>query len=181
MKKIFFVIIVISQFIFPQEGYKGKISLILDGEIIEAPITSIILRKEDDLILTARAELNETNLQKLISIEIIFKGDTLSDKQKELRINVKTANKFESSGRELSFHYPPDDATDSFIRYSSYNKQEHLSWRINSIGLQFVNTNPVFENGTIKINGYFFGTITPSSPDDKKTIEIKDGKFEISI
>ena len=185
MKKLLVFIFLIAPVIFAQSNNKGNISFIFNNNKIDLPISSIMLRKDNNTVLTARAEQNNEESKKLISIEMTFGNDAFSAKKdpKELRLEILSRNNFQTDGEQLSIHYPPGNDKGE-LSYTVFNRGERLNLNLQSFHMIFNLENISYKEGAIKINGTFSLKCSYSlkqNSSDNNSIEVKDGKFEIII
>ncbi len=182
MKMLAIIIILAFVTVFPQQD-KGKISLNFNGELIELPINTLTLRKEDKILISVRAEQNDSVSQKMIGLELGFKTLSVDDRKEpdlyETRLQISTRDIKESSGKELllSLHGEPEG------HYGIYSKGERVSWDISVLQVKFSMTKISYENDKLIIVGKFSGTFHSMLDRTvrKDIAEIKDGKFEIII
>ncbi|MCB0753179.1 MAG: hypothetical protein KDC52_17030, partial [Ignavibacteriae bacterium] len=70
MKKYLVVaLILLCSMAYGEENYKGKISLIFNGEKIELPINIVTLKKENKILISIRAEQSNEEDQQLFKLE----------------------------------------------------------------------------------------------------------------
>ena len=184
MKKILVVLFLLSVCLFPQEN-KGRISLTFNDEKIDLAINTITLRKENHILISVRAEQNDSISQKMVAIELGFKKLTSDEKEgldgEGIRMQIDTRDKSKEEGKSFIFRYPPLGEEDA--SYGVYNKGERMTWSVNSISMKLNIKEVNFSNGLLKIIGEFSG-IFKSALDGKtrkEVAEIKDGVFEIII
>jgi len=182
MKKLAIVFLVTFVTAFPQQD-KGKISLNFNGEAIELPINTLTLRKEDKILISVRAEQNDSVSQKMIALELGFKKLSVEDwkglEPYNTRLQISSRNNKESSGKEFML----DFAKDGEGRYGIYKKGERVSWDITNIQMKFSIKKISYENDRVIIEGEFSGNFrsTLDGALRKDIAEVKDGKFEIII
>jgi len=181
MKKyLLLVLILFCSITYAQENYKGKISLIFNKEKIELPINMVSLRKENNVIISARAELNNEKVQQLISLEWEVKKLSTSDKDLNLynAFLLNVVNNHNGKKDEILFRMA-NNATDGELVV----KKGTRLWNLASFALKFNIQSISFENSSIIIKGNLSlkardkNSKTPMKP----ISEIKDCKFEIVI
>ena len=182
MKKLAIVFLLALVTVFPQQD-KGKISLTFNGEVIELPINTLTLRKEDKILISVRAEQNDSITQKMIALELGFNKLSAEDRKGldpyETRLQISTRDIKGSSGKELllSLHGEPEG------HFGIYSKGERVSWDISILQVKFSIKKISCENDRIIIVGEFSGTFHSmlDRAVRKDIAEIKDGKFEIIL
>jgi len=182
MKKLVIVFLLAFVTVFPQQN-KGKISLTFNGEVIELPINTLTLRKEDKILISVRAEQNDSITQKMIALELRFKKLS-AEENKGLegygtRLQISSRNNVEHSGREFMLNL----SNDGEGRYGIYKKGERVSWDITNLQMKFSMKKISYENDKLIIVGEFSGNFQSKLDGTlrKDIAEIKDGKFEIII
>lgn len=184
MKIKFFAIVflVAGSIICGQSSDKGRISFTFNDEKIDLPINMVSLRKENFVILTARAEKNTEYAQQLISMELSFKQLSTEDKDlniyESFLIEVKSQKKNPSSREEVLLRMF-NNADDGELTVFHNNKFIHG----NAFSLKLNISKVAFENNTLIIDGNFDLKVRSTESDDPETpvAEIKDCKFEIII
>ena len=182
MKKLVIVFLLAFVTVFPQQN-KGKISLTFNGEVIELPINTLTLRKEDKILISVRAEQNDSVTQKMIALELGFKKLTVDDKTGpdiyETRLQISSKKNLDYSGKEFILNFSKGGEG----RYGIYKKGERVSWDITNIQMKFSMKEISYENDRLIIEGEFSGTFrsTLDGTLRKDIAEIKDGKFEIIL
>lgn len=182
MKKLAIVFLLALVTVFPQQD-KGKISLTFNGEVIELPINTLTIRKEDKILISVRAEQNDSISQKMISLELGFKKLSSDDNKGlepyETRLQISSRNNVEFSGKELFLNL----SNDGEGRFGVLKKGERVTWEITQLSMKFSVTKISLENDELKIIGNFSGTFRSMLDGAlrKDIAEIKDGKFEIIL
>ncbi|MFA6979275.1 MAG: hypothetical protein WC209_08125 [Ignavibacteriaceae bacterium] len=182
MKKLVIVFLLAFITIIPQQN-KGKISLTFNGEVIELPINTINIRKDNKFLISVRAEQNDSISQKMISLELGFRKLSSDDKKGlepyETRLQISSRNNVEYSGKELFLNL----SNDGEGRFSVFKKGERVTWEITQLSMKFSVTEISLENDELKIVGNFSGTFRSMLDGTlrKDFAEIKDGKFEIIL
>lgn len=178
MKKSLVFIFVLTLPLFSQQNEKGRINLIFNDEKIDLPVNLVVIRKENRIFINVRAEQRNDKFLQMVSLELVMRQlhpDSLEDEG--IQFDIMTKNLLESSGKDLSFRIP------QFARYSSYNKNQRVTWENISFGLKIGIKNLVYIENRLKITGVFraeFRSIESKDP-MIPIAEIKDGKFEIII
>jgi len=182
MKKYLAAILIIlfCSITFGQENYKGKISLIFNGEKIELPINVITLRKENKVLISIRAERNNEKVQQLFSLEWEFKKLSTDDEDLSMydAFLLNVINNNGGKKEELRFRMN-NNANDGELFVKKGNK----TWNLFSFAMKFGIENVSFENSSITIKGNLsFKARDKNSKTPLKPIsEINDCKFEIVI
>lgn len=181
MKKSFVIILILFCSIsFAQENYKGKISLIFNGEKIELPINVVSLRKENKVLISIRAERNNEKVQQLISLEWEFKKLSTNDKDLSMydAFLLNVVNNVEGKKDELLFRMT-NDANDGELVV----KKGYRIWNLASFAMKFNIENVSFENSSILIKGNlsFKARDAKSKTPLEPISEIEDCEFEIII
>jgi len=183
MKKyLLIVLILLCSMVYAQENYKGKISLVFNKEKIELPFNIITLRKENNIIINARAELNKEDIQQLINIQLSLKDLSMNERS----IDVSKSFLFEIRNRTRKQKYAnilllslDRNTNKSNIQYS----EKGYPWQITSFNLSMNLTKIFFVENKLIIKGKF--NIEARSEKSKEplkpVVEIKNGKFEIII
>ena len=154
MKYNIFAILLLS-IIFSSSSYaddKGRISLTFNDAKIDLPVNSVVLRKENFIVLTARAELNNENIKQLISMEMSFNSlskDSV-DVYDSFLIEVRNQGSAISS-REVMIIRFEDNGDDGEVSYTKGSK----SWNANAISLRFDVSKIDFLNDHLMIQGTF--------------------------
>lgn len=181
MKKyLLFVLILFCSITYAQENYKGKISLTFNKEKIELPFNLVSLRKENNVVISARAELNNENIQQLISLEWEVKKLSTSDKDLNLydTFLLNVINNKKGKKNELLFRMNNNGKNGKLV----VQKGTRI-WDLTSFAMKFNIKNISFENSSIVIKGNLSlkardkNSKTPMKP----ISEIKDCEFEIVI
>jgi len=187
MKKLLIIIFLACSFIYAQENNKGNISFTFNGKKINLPIHSITLIKQDNIIVTARAEHNDENIQQMVSLELGFNKLSSSEKKSPLfRIDINLRDNINHTGNDLSIQFDNKgisggNGKNETAHYGVFNKGERVSWDINSLHMVFNVTNVSYSDKELKISGTFAGTFGSTIAPKGQVADIKDGKFEIII
>lgn len=186
MKSLIILLLSVPLF-FAQEKSKGDVSLIFNNKEIRVPVTSIILRKENNIYISIRAEESIDDNQKLIAIELSLnelKADTKEFFLEGTKINIITRGKnIETEGEELLILFSENDSEEDKVQYSVYNNGHKKNFDILYISMKLNIDEVTYNDGLLKINGSFSGKFRSDLTTDplEYTAEIKDGKFEIII
>ncbi len=181
MKKYLVIaLILLYSIAYAQENYKGKISLIFNGESIELPITVVSLRKENKVLISIRAENNDEKIQQLFSLEWEFKKLSTDDKDLNMydAFLLNVVNNGEGKIDELRFKMK-NNAEDGELFVQKGNR----TWNLTSFAMKFNIENVSFENSAISIKGNLSLKARDAKSEDpmKSVSEIEDCKFEIVI
>ena len=188
MKKLFLIFVLLASFTYAQNNDKGNISFIFNGENINLPVTTITIRKQNDIIVSARAERNDSTIQKMISLEIGFKKLAPGDSSMSplINIDIRLQNSIDQTGNNLSIRYDNNGVSsgkENYKRahYGVYSKGERLDWDINNLSIRFNISKVEYVNSHLMIIGEFSGKFSSTIAPKGKFAEIKNGKFELII
>ena len=181
MKKyLITALILLCSIAYGEENYKGKISLIFNGEKIELPINVVTLKKENKILVSIRAQQINEKKQQLISLEWEF--DKLTTNDEDLSIYdsflLNVVNNSEDKKDELRFRMN-NNGEDGELFVQKGNR----TWNLTSFAMKFNIENVSFENSSINIKG----NLSLKARDAKSEApmdpvsEIEDCKFEIVI
>lgn len=181
MKKyLVVVLILLCSIAYSQESYKGKISLIFNGESIELPINLITLKKEKKILVSISTEQSNEEITQSIRLEWEMNKISTDDKDLDLYdsfiLNVVNNNK--DGKDELRFRMNNNaEEGDIFVR------KGHKTWNLTSMAMKFNIENVSFENSVIFIEGNlsFKARDAKSETPMKSISEIENCKFEIVI
>ncbi len=168
--------------IYAQENGKGRISLIFNGEKIELPIKSVTVRKENNIIVSVRADYQDRTKRQNVELDIGLKELAAGHNAETLegtRFNISTRNIHESTGKDLSINFGSSNKEAAY--YRNFKKGEQISWEVNSVSMRLNVSQIVFTGGDLIISGEFSGTFKSTLAQDREISEIKDGKFKIII
>lgn len=179
MRKLFFICLIMAVSVFSQE--KGYIKLDFDEQKLDIPLNYIEMRKDDEIRILARGEVNNGSERKLISFEILLKK--LDRNPRGFRLQVSSDNKKEDTGSEFIMSYLGDDMS---VSISRYKKGERITRNPTNIYAYINVTELKYENNGFvirgKLNAVLKSTFTdnPNSSSEPKVIaEIKNGFYEI--
>lgn len=159
---------------------KGRISLILNDTEIDLPVNSVVLRNENSIVLSARAELNNENVQQLISLQLSFNSlsaDSI-DVYNSFLIEVRNQGSKVSSKEAMIVRFE-DNAKRGELSYTKGSKK----WNTTSFAMRFDVSKIDYSNDHLVIEGTFsvkLRSVESDTPLDP-IAEIKDGKFKIII
>ncbi|MCW8848429.1 MAG: hypothetical protein OQJ81_00515 [Melioribacteraceae bacterium] len=181
MKKYLVVtLILLCSIAYGGENYKGKISLIFNGEKIELPINFVTLKKENKILISIRAEQSNKEDQQLFKLE--WEMDKLSTNDKDLTMTdaflLSVVNNEEGKIDELRFRMD-NNGEDGEL----FVQREERTWNLTSMAMKFNIENVLFEDSSIFIEGNLsFKARDGKSENPLKSVsEIEDCKFEIVI
>ncbi len=187
MKKVFFIIVILSTFIYAQDN-KGRISFIFNGQKIDLPVTSVLLQNQNKILVSARAEINNSTIQQMAAIELCFKKLAPGDSALSfpINININVRNDANRTGKYLSIRFDENgiksgNEKNSTASYGAFNNGERVSWDINTLHLSFNVSTVIYTGKELKIAGSFAGTFGSTIAPKSQIAEIKDGRFEIII
>lgn len=181
MKKyLLFVLILFCSITYAQENYKGKISLTFNKKKIELPFNLVSLRKENNVVISARAEFNNENVQQLVSLEWETKKLSTNDKDLSLydTFLLNIINNKKGKQDELLFRMNNSGKEGELVV-----KKGTRLWNLASFAMKFDIESIIFKNSSIIIKGNLSlkarnkNSKTPMKP----ISEIQDCKFEIVI
>ncbi len=189
MKKLLIIIFVSAIALFAQENNKGRISLVFNNEKIDLPINTITIMKQNNILVSVRAEHNDSISQQMVSLELGYSklSTERSEGEGSFRIDISTRDNSKLSGKDLSvwydskYEFASDKQGRETAHYGVFNKGEKVSWEINSLSLRINTSKIIYDGNNLKIVGEFSGTFRSTLAKDKEISEIKDGKFEIII
>ena len=185
MKKIFILLFLIAPCIFAQQSNKGNISLVYNQENIDLPINSVSLQKGNGIVLSIKAEKQDSNNQQFILLEFGLKE--LSQEVFEgTKINIITRDFKNKSGKELAFGLDENNSDNNInpletVHFGNYNQGEKVSWEINSVSLKIEITSVKYENGKLYVSGKFNGTFKSNAAPVDQIAELGDGEFEVIL
>ena len=181
MRKLLFICLLFSVITAAQE--KGNISLVFDNETLNIPLNYVEIRKDNEIRIVARGEINNESERKFITMEIA--QVKLDKKPKGFRLQVSSNNKKEDTGNELLFTYLGDDMT---INISRYKNGEKITRNATFFNAHMDVTDLKIENDALVIKGNFDAvlksTYDETSKQNKNPVviaEIKNGSFEIKL
>jgi hypothetical protein len=187
MKKIIILYLLIVPFIFSQQRNNGNISLVFNKEKIDLQISSVTLIKNTGIVLSIKAENQDSNYQQFVALELGLKK--LSEEPDAetfdgTKIIIRTRDNKTDSGKELAIWFEDDDFTGSekaseTIHYGIYNKGERISWGITSVSLKIDITEVQFKDGVMHIEGEFNGEFKSNAAPPGQTAVVENGKFNI--
>lgn len=177
MKKYLVVVLVLlCSIAYSQGNYKGKISLIFNGESIELPINLITLKKDKKILLSISAKENNQ------SVKLEWEMNKLSTDDKDLDVYdsfiLSVENNSKDEKDELRFRMNNNaEEGEIFVR------QGDSTWNLTSMAMKFNIENVSFENSSIFIEGNlsFKARDAKSETLMKSISEIENCKFEIVI
>lgn len=181
MKKIAVILFVITLPLLAQSN-KGKISLMYNEEKFDLPITQIVIRKENNVLVSIRAERSDSSGLQSISLEFPIDNMAVDPKisTDNLRLLISSQERKDAygNGNRFIFNYGPKDAI-----IEIYYKNEKLNWSSPSFQFRFDKIEITHSREGLKIKGSFSGKYisTPQGIQPKTMAEIKDGKFEIIL
>jgi hypothetical protein len=180
MKKIITILFIITLPLLAQ-GNKGRISLVYNEEKFDLPITQIVVRKENSLMISVRAERSDSLGLQSVSLEFSLSSLAKDEKvssQVEPRLAISSQVGKDRYGKRFTFNYGPKDAA-----IEMYYGNDRLNWSSPSFQFKFDAVDITHSNEGLKIKGSFSGKFisTPQGIQSKTMAEIKDGKFEIIL
>lgn len=181
---------------FSQELYKGNISFTFNNEKYDLPLNTVSIRKENDLIISARGEKNDSFVQQMVSLEfsierlgvdlqagsIIFKDGIRDEHGKKLfgktfAISFQSRDSRNNSGESLSYSTEVNRAQIEI--YKSYNRS---NWQAPAVIFTARIDEISYKNNELRIKGPFSAKFEKLEDKQSKTlVELKEGKFEIVL
>lgn len=179
MKKLF-LILLLGYFPIQAQIEKGKLSLIFNGEHFNIPINMIDIRKENNLLISVRAEKNDSAMHQMISLEFQLGKLAADNKINSLdvegfRIQIMSTNHEEKSGK--NFHLNILDGGS----FEYFNRGERMTWEFKNVQMKMNIDDVKYTGERLIITGKFEGEFRSSVTSDinKNSAEIKEGLFEI--
>ena len=187
MKKMFVLFFLIVPYIFAQESTNGIISLVFNKDTIDLPIKSVTLCKENKIVLSFRAEKQDSSIEQFISLKIGLKelsSEPNAETLEGTKITIKTRDKKTDSGKELSVWFDEDESKHcknqlETIHYGIYSKGESINLEITSVSLKIDITEVQLKDGVMHIKGAFNGEFKPNAAPPGQTAKIENGEFNI--
>jgi hypothetical protein len=173
---------------FAQHSNNGSINLIFNGEKISLPINKISIRKDNSILLSIKAEKQDSIIQQMVTFKLGLKelsSESNVEILEDTRIEISTRNNKTNSGKELSFWFANQSGRDKnkseVAYYGITSEGEIVSWEINSISLKIDITDFQYKDGALYVNGEFNGIFKSKWAPEGKEAKIDEGKFEIVI
>ncbi len=182
MKKLIILVFLTACILHAQDKNKGNISLNFNGEKMNLPINSVTIRKENHIIVSAKASYKDSVKYQDVEFTIGLKELSSEDNPELLdgtSFNIAVKNIDESSGKDLSINFSSNNKEAAYFR--NYKHGEQITWEVNSVSMRIKVSDIVFIAGNLIITGEFSGTFRSTLAKDKEISEIKDGKFKIII
>lgn len=183
MKKVYLFVLFFVPFMCAQQSNKGYISLVYNGEKIELPINTINIQKENGILLSIKAEQNDSSTQQAVSLQLALNNLTSgpdAEKLEGTKININTKDKLADSGKEFYVWFG-EEKDKSEARYGILDKGKKQSWGITSVSLEIDITDVKYIEGALHISGECKGKFKSKDAPEGQIAQIKDGKFEIII
>lgn len=183
MKMVYLFVLLLVPFLCAQQNNKGYISLVYNGEKIDLPINTINIQKDNGILLSIKAERNDSSTQQTVFLELAL-NDLSSkpdaEKLEGTRIKITTRDKLADSGKDFYVWFS-DDKDKSEAHYGILNKGKEQSWGITSVSLEINIIDVKYTQGELHISGAYKGTFKSKDAPERQIAEIKDGNFEIII
>ena len=196
MKKLLIIVCLSSLLCYGQSSSKkenaitkGNIHFTFNGEKYELPISQVTLRKENHIILSLRAEHNDSTSRQMIAIEIgltQLSMDSLSI-NRGVKIEVSTRDNLTSTGHDLYLNMTEGmefaKEKGDFTHYGYYNKGERVSWDLTSVAMGFTKCGLNYDGKNLKICAGFdidFKT-TLNGVKEKVVGDLKDCFLEVIL
>ncbi|MFA7227875.1 MAG: hypothetical protein WC061_02480 [Melioribacteraceae bacterium] len=179
MKKTLAILFVLAVAI-PAQNSKGRISLIYNEAKFDLPITQVLIRKENNILISIRAERNDSSGSRAISLE--FPLESLSGRPKitidDFRLSISSQDLKDPYGKKFTFNYGPRDAM-----VEMYYGNERMNWSSPSFQFKFDEVEITHSDSGLIITGSFSGKYNSAQKDNpmKTVTEIKAGRFEIVL
>jgi hypothetical protein len=189
MKKILLLISLIAPLLFAQQNTKGHISLVFNDEEISLPISTVSIHKENFIILSIKAEKQDSIIQQIITLELGLKelsSESNAGTLEGTKIEIYSRNNTTNTGKELLLWFSDlsgdtESKADVPPHFSVYNKGETVSWEINSLSMEIHITDIKYVDKDLHINGKLNGTFKSTLIPEGQAAEVKDCRFEIII
>lgn len=180
----------LSTLLAAQSNSKGKVSLFFDEAILQLPIRSISLDKQDGIRLSVKAEKSDQFVRsQVVNFEFSFKSFLVENNKVDIditktRLEIYSKDNTSQVEKKFMIFYDEDKPTNSY-RFSRGGKPYTAGtgplWEFN-----FEINSVVFDRGQISINGRFSALSKMSILEnnvwkDVGKVEIKDGRFEIIL
>lgn len=180
MKRIILILFITTLPLFAQNN-KGRISLIYNEERFDLPLTQVIVRKENTVLISIRAEKNDSLGQQSVSLEFPLESLTIEPKVISgdgIRLLISSQDRKSSYGKKFTFNLGPKD-----VAVEIYYGNERLNWSSPSFQFKFDKVKITNTSEGLKITGSFSGKYNSGVNETQiKTVaEIKEGKFEIIL
>lgn len=181
MKKLIIVLLIFVSQLSAQSS-KGRITLSYNDEKFDLPITQAYIRKENDVLVSARAEQNDSLGIKMVSLEFSIKSlieNAQLSNEHALRIFISNeVRNNRSVNKRFIFNYGPKD-----VNVEIYYGEEKLNWSSPGLKFKFSDVSTLLTKDGLLIKGSFSGKYTSKNLDStlKTMAEIKDGYFEIIL
>ena len=72
MKKLLILTLLAASLFFAQENSKGRISFVFNGEKFDIPISTVTIMKQNNILVSARAEHNDSTIIQTVNLEMGF-------------------------------------------------------------------------------------------------------------
>jgi hypothetical protein len=173
------LLLLLCSFAYAGENYKGKISLLFNGEKIELPITTVSLKKENKILISVRAESSGDGEQQLINLKWV--SSKISTNDEDLSIDdflLNVVNNKNGEKDELRFQMS-DDEKDGGL----FVRKGNRTWDLTALSMKFNIENVSYEKSSLVISGNLkFEARDAKGEEPAKAIsKIEDCKFEIVI
>ena len=187
MKKILVLISLVAICCFAQQNNKGNLSLVFNGEKIDLPVNYISLIKDDNIILSFKAEKQDSNVQQFVAIDLGLKklsSEPDAESLEGTKIIIRTRDKKTDSGKELAIWFDKDESKHrknrlETIHYGIYSKGEMICWETTSVSLKIDITEVQLKDGVMHIKGEFNGEFKSNAAPPEQTAKIENGEFNI--
>lgn len=185
MKRIIFTLVMIIAFTElraqPDTSLaKGNISFTFNKTDIKGPIMSIIIRKENNVLISVYARMEQADAINNIHLDFAIPGLVTGAKVVEdytsFDYQTNRKNSKENNTMSSSFHFA---SVGSKAHYTTLFAQFEYPASPTKVSLDEVS----FKDGRLKIRGSFEGvyTIPEEQIADVSRCEVKNGKFEIIL
>lgn len=187
MKKILALISSVAICCFAQQNNNGNISLVFNDEKIDMPINNISLNKDDSIVISFKAEKQDSSIEQFMSLKIglnELSSEPNAESLEGTKIIIRTRDKKTDSGKELSVWFDEDESKHcknqlETIHYGIYSKGESINWEITSVSLKIDITEVQLKDGVMHIKGEFKGEFKSNAAPPGKIAKIENGEFTI--
>jgi len=175
-----------------QNVNKGRISLSFNGEKIDLPISTVTMKKGKNIKISARAEINNEKIQKVIALDLTLTELSLDkikpERVDDFKLEVRSKREIKSSKgivmhSEKSFLISLAEKN-WILEFSLSEGGEQLTWKnLRGITIRLNITNIVFIDNSVRISGEFAASLKSGFKyfSKKEIAKITNGKFEIII
>lgn len=180
-----FILLLLSFPLFSQvpSAGKGRISLQFDDETIDLPVTAVTLKKDNQIVLSAFAETEDSLVQQSFTLNLGFNKLTAGKGGETLEgtgFSVVSRNKIKQTGKEFSCWLSENNEQKQ--RYITYKPGEYLTRELQSVQMVINILDISYKDNSLRITGEFKGKFNLRGGDAATGFaDFKNGRFEIVI